>query len=135
MNILPHRNPMLLIDSVSRLIPGQEITASCYIAPDRDIFQGHFPGNPVLPGVYTVEAAAQAADILFMSMDRYAGKVPLFLGMNKVAFRKRILPGDTLKICAVLLSERKEKAIVTCMAQVFPGGELAAEAEVTLAMR
>lgn len=135
MDILPHRDPMLLIDTASELIPGQRVTASFRVDPAREIFRGHFPGEPVLPGVYTVEAMAQAADLVLMTKSCYAGKVPLFLGIDHVRFRKKILPGDTLEIHAQLLSERPEKAIASCRCQVLTGGECAAEAEVTIAMR
>ncbi len=135
MAVIPHRDPMLLIDEVSHLVPGEEIVATFYVNPARDIFRGHFPEEPVLPGVYTVEATAQAADILLLSLDRYHGKVPLFLGINNVCFRRKIVPGDTIEIRASLLSERAEKAIATCSAKVYVGEELAAETEVTLAMR
>lgn len=133
--IIPHRDPMLLIDTVSELVEGERITASFYVDPDREIFKGHFPGDPVLPGVYTVEATAQAADLILMTKPAYAGKTPLFLGIDHVRFRKKILPGDTMEIRASLLSERAEKAIATCRAEVYTGGELAAETEVTIAMR
>ena len=135
MDIIPHRDPMLLIDEVSALVPGESIVASFWVDPQREIFKGHFPEEPVLPGVYTVEATAQAADILLMSKPVYAGKIPLFLGINNVKFRKKIVPGDTIEIHAKLHSEREEKGIATCACQVFVAGELAAETEVTLAMR
>ena len=135
MEILPHRDPMLLIDTASELVAGERITASFYVDPSREIFKGHFPGNPVLPGVYTVEASAQAAGLLLMAKPVYAGKLPLFLGIDHVRFRKKILPGNTMEIRAHLLSERAEKAIATCKAEVYTGGELAAETEVTIAMR
>ncbi len=135
MGIIPHRDPMLLIDEVSNLVPGEYIDASFWVDPAREIFRGHFPGDPVLPGVYTVEATAQAADILLMLKPEYAGKTPLFLGINNVRFRRKILPGDTLQIHAEMLSERPEKAIATCKCVVKVGEELAAETEVTLAMR
>lgn len=135
MEILPHRDPMLLIDEVSELTPGETVSATFYVDPAREIFHGHFPGDPVLPGVYTVEATAQAADILLMSLPRYEGKTPLFLGIKDVSFRKKVLPGDTLNIEAVLTSERSEKGIATCSAKVYTDGELAAETVVTLAMR
>lgn len=135
MEIIPHRDPMLLIDEVSELVPGERVTATFWVDPARDIFRGHFPGDPVLPGVYTVEATAQATDLVLMTKPCYAGKVPLFLGINNVKFRKKILPGDTIEIHAELLSERPEKAIATCRCAVYNGGELAAESEVTIAMR
>lgn len=135
MNIIPHRDPMLLIDEVSELYPGERIIATFWADPSREIFRGHFPGDPVLPGVYTVEATAQAADLVLMAKPCYAGKIPLFVGINHVKFRKKILPGDTLEIHAELLSERTEKAIATCRCSVYTLKELAAETEVTIAMR
>lgn len=88
-----------------------------------------------MPGVYSVECMAQTADILLLSTERYAGKVPLFLGINNVRFLRKILPGDTLEIHAKMASERREKAIATCTAEIYCRGELAATGDVTLAMR
>lgn len=133
--IIPHRDPMLLVTSVESLTQGKDITATFYVDPAREIFQGHFPGDPVLPGVYSVECMAQTADILLLSTERYAGKIPLFLGIDHVRFLRKILPGDTLTIHTVLLSDRVEKAIATCTSEIFNHGELAASGEVTLAMR
>ena len=135
MGIIPHRDPMLLIDEVSELVPGDHIVATFWVDPQREIFKGHFPGDPVLPGVYTVEATAQATDLVLMTKPAYAGKVPLFLGINNVKFRKKILPGDTLEIHAEMLTERADKAIATCKCTVYTAGDLAAESEVTIAMR
>ena len=134
-SIIPHRDPMLLVDTVEEMVPGDHIVTTFFIDPDREIFRGHFPGEPVLPGVYSVECMAQSADILLLSMERYAGKVPLFLGINNVRFLRKILPGDTIEIHARLASERAEKAIATCSAEIYNHGELAATGDVTLAMR
>lgn len=133
--IIPHRDPMLLVTTVEDMKAGEEIVATFYVDPNREIFKGHFPGEPVLPGVYSVECMAQAADILLLSSERYAGKIPLFLGINNVSFKRKILPGDTLEIRAKLSSERREKAIATCTAEIYNHGEIAATGEVTLAMR
>lgn len=133
--IIPHRDPMLLVTAVEELEPGSSIRATFYVDPAREIFRGHFPGEPVLPGVYTVECMAQTADILLLSTERYAGKTPLFLGIDGVKFRRKILPGQTVEIRARLTRERPEKAIATCSAEVYAGGELAASGDVTLAMR
>ena len=96
---------------------------------EREIFKGHFPSEPVLPGVYSVECMAQAADILLLSKECYAGKTPLFLGINNVRFRRKILPRDTMG------SGITEKGVATCSARIYNRGELAAEGDVTLAMR
>lgn len=133
--VIPHRDPMLLVTSVEDMVPGKSITATFYVDPTRDIFRGHFPEEPVLPGVYSVECMAQTADILLLSTERYAGKTPLFLGINHVRFLRKILPGDTIEIKAALSSERPEKAIATCSAEIFNHGEIAATGDVTLAMR
>lgn len=133
--VIPHRDPMLLVTTVEEMVPGEHIVSTFWVDPDREIFKGHFPGEPVLPGVYSVECMAQTADILLLSMERYAGKVPLFLGINNVRFLRKILPGDTIEIHAKLASERVEKAIATCAAEIYNHGELAATGEVTLAMR
>lgn len=135
MKIIPHRDPMLLVDTVEKIESGAEITATFYVNPDREIFKGHFPSEPVLPGVYSVECMAQTADILLLSCPRYAGKTPLFLGINNVRFLKKIIPGDTIEIQAKLISERTEKAIATCSAEIYNHSELAASGDVTLAMR
>ena len=133
--IIPHRDPMLLVDTVEEMEAGDHIVTTFFVDPAREIFKGHFPGEPVLPGVYSVECMAQTADILLLSAERYAGKIPLFLGINNVRFLKKILPGDTIEIHAKMASERVEKAIATCSAEVYNHGELAVTGDVTLAMR
>lgn len=133
--VIPHRDPMLLVTTVEELVPGESIVTTFYVDPAREIFKGHFPEEPVLPGVYSVECMAQSADILLLSTERYAGKIPLFLGINNVRFLRKILPGDTIEIRARLASERAEKAIATCSAEVYDHGELAVTGDVTLAMR
>ncbi len=135
MEILPHRQPMLFVDTVSRLVPGAEATAQFTADPALPAFKGHFPGDPMLPGIYTVEAAAQAADLMMMTTERYAGKLPLFVGIEKAAFRRKILPGDVLTIYVSLLKEKKEMGMVTCRGQVFTGEELDADMEIRLAFR
>lgn len=133
--IIPHRDPMLLVSTVEELEPGKQIVTTFFADGKRDIFRGHFPEEPMLPGVYTVECMAQAADILLLSTERYAGLKPLFIGIDHVRFPRKISPDDTLEIHAELTYERVEKAIATCVSQVFVRGELAASGEVTLAMR
>lgn len=135
MKIIPHRDPMLLIDEVTSMVEGKEIVGQFYVSPEREIFKGHFPGAPVLPGVYTTECMAQASDVLILSMPRYAGTIPLFIGIDKVRFMKKIEPGDTIEIRSRIVLEKEEKRIVSCAAEVYNRGELAASGEVTLAMR
>lgn len=133
--VIPHRDPMLLVDTVEELEPGTSAVTTFYVNPDREIFKGHFPDDPVFPGVYSVECMAQAVDIAMMCAPRYAGKTPLFLGINHVRFKKKILPGDTLESHVTLISERAEKGIVTCGTEAYVNGELAVTGEITVAMR
>lgn len=133
--ILPHREPMLFIDSVRALVPGRRAVALFHARPEMPCFAGHFPGDPVLPGVYTVEATAQAADILMMTTGRYVGKAPLFMGIERVRFRRKILPGDTLEIHVALQEELEKRAIAACRGEVYVNGLLAADLEVRLAFR
>ena len=135
MKVIPHRDPMLLVDEVVSMEPEKEINTKFYVGPEREIFKGHFPGDPVLPGVYTVEIMAQSSDILILSMDRYAGKTPLFIGINNVKFKSPIRPDHPLEIHSANTHEREEKAIVTCSAEVYDAGTLACTGDVTLAMR
>ena len=114
--IIPHRSPMLLVSSVEELVPGESIRTTFYVDPQMELFKGHFPGDPVLPGVYSVET-------------------PLFLGINNVRFKSKILPGDTVEIRSKWAAERPEKAIVTCAAELYNHGELAVTAEIVLALR
>lgn len=133
--ILPHRVPMLFVDSASRLVPGGSVTASFLVRPGLALFQGHFPGCPTVPGTLLAEAAAQAADLLFLTLERYAGKIPLLMGLRKARFHRRVLPGDTLELHASLLEERPELGTALCRGQVFVQGELAADMELRLAFR
>ncbi|MEG1086377.1 MAG: 3-hydroxyacyl-ACP dehydratase FabZ [Anaerovoracaceae bacterium] len=133
--IIPHRDPMLLIDEVVDMEPEKNIVAKFYVDPSREIFKGHFPKEPVLPGVYTVEIMAQASDILILSCERYANKVPLFIGIDKVKFLSKIKPEDTLEVHSQISFEKEEKAIVTCSVEVYNNGTLACTGDVTLAMR
>jgi 3-hydroxyacyl-[acyl-carrier-protein] dehydratase len=135
MELIPHRDPMLLVDEVTEMSPGADIRAKFFVNGDRDIFDGHFPNEPVLPGVYTVEIMAQASCVLLLSSERYAGNTPYFIGIDKVRFSRKIKPGDTLDIYSELVSERTEKAIATCHAEVRCDGEVACVGDLTLALR
>lgn len=126
---------MLFIDSVRALVPGRRAVALFHARPEVPCFAGHLPGDPVLPGVYTVEAAAQAADILMMTAGRYAGRVPLFMGMERVRFRRKILPRDTLEIHVSLREELEKRAIAACRGEVYVDGMLAADLKIHLAFR
>jgi len=133
--VIPHREPMLMIDEILEIEEEKHIKASLYLDPELDYFRGHFPDSPVMPGVLTVEAMAQASDVLLLSCERYAGTIPYFIGIDEVKFKKKIEPGDTIIIEAEISKENREKAVVTCDAVVYNNGEVSTTGKVTLAMR
>lgn len=135
MKILPHRDPMLLVDTVEALEPMVSIETSFYVKPDWDIFRGHFPGDPVLPGVLSVECMAQAADIIIMTSEKYAGMTPLFASIDSAKFRRKIVPGDTVVAKVSVKTVNEERGLITCSAQLMLRDEVAVKGEVTVAMR
>jgi 3-hydroxyacyl-[acyl-carrier-protein] dehydratase len=94
--LLPHRAPFLFIDAVDAFDPGSSITARYRVTGDEAFLAGHFPGNPVFPGVIQLEAMAQAGAIAVLADQRYGGKLPLFGGVEKVRWRRIVRPGDEL---------------------------------------
>jgi 3-hydroxyacyl-[acyl-carrier-protein] dehydratase len=101
MDVLPHRYPFLLVDRVTELVKGEKIVAFKNITGNEEVFNGHFPGAPIFPGVMIVEALAQASGILgFVTTDTTAddGKLYLFAGLDKVRFKAPVVPGDQLML-------------------------------------
>lgn len=96
--IIPHRYPMLLIDRIEKLEPGQRAVSLRNVTAHEEIFQGHFPGNPVMPGVLIVEAMAQTGAVALLTMDEFKGKTAYFGGIKTAKFRKVVRPGDQMKI-------------------------------------
>lgn len=135
--IIPQRDPILLVDEVTQMTPNESIEAKFFVSPEMDVFRGHFPGNPVLPGVLSVEALAQTADILLLSMEKYKGTTPYFIGIDGVKFKRKITPGMTLRMTAKISKVVEEKAIVSCEAVAYniENDDVHVIATVTLAMR
>lgn len=131
----PHRDPIQLVDEILSLVPGESITGIYHVPEDMAIFQGHFPGNPVFPGVYSIECMAQTSNLMLAVIDRYKGKVPLLFKVDNALFRAQIKPGDTITVQAEVIKESKEKAIITSKCKAIVNGVVAAECEVTVAMR
>lgn len=135
MRILPHRDPMLLVDTVTDLEPMVRVETVFCVRPEWDIFRGHFPGDPVLPGVLSVECMAQACDVMLMTAERYAGKTPLFAGLDSVRFRRKIVPGECVTARCAVKEEIQAKGKIICEARLFVGEDLAVTADITVAMR
>jgi len=96
--LLPHRDPFLFVTEVIEVVPGERAVARWRLTGDEAFFAGHFPGRPTLPGVLQVEALAQVGALAVLADERYAGKLPLFGGIDKARFRRQVGPGDTLEL-------------------------------------
>jgi 3-hydroxyacyl-[acyl-carrier-protein] dehydratase len=101
-SVLAHRPPFLFVDDIVALVPGQTATGRWHLTGDEWFFTGHFPGRPTLPGVLMCEAIAQVGAYAVLSDERFAGKLPLFGGLDGARFRRQVVPGDTLEITVTL---------------------------------
>ena len=106
MKIIPHRYPFLLIDRIVELAPGEKAVGLKNVTINEAFFQGHFPGQPIMPGVLIVEAMAQVGAVVLLSKEEHKGKLVLFRGFNNVHFRGLVRPGDTLRLDVELTSIR-----------------------------
>ncbi|HEX2139775.1 MAG TPA: 3-hydroxyacyl-ACP dehydratase FabZ [Woeseiaceae bacterium] len=133
MELLPHRYPFLLIDSVAECRPGESITAIKNVSINEPYFQGHFPGRPVMPGVLIVEAMAQAGGVLsyMTSRDSEPGLIYYLAGVDDARFRRPVVPGDRLEIRVVVDKVRRGIWFYACEASV--GGETAVTANIMCA--
>lgn len=101
-SLLAHRAPFLFVDELVALEPGQSATGRWHLTGDEWFFAGHFPGRPTLPGVLMCEAIAQVGALAVLSDERFAGKLPLFGGLDGARFRRQVVPGDTLEMSVEL---------------------------------
>ena len=130
-DILPHRYPMLLVDRIEEL-EEMRVVGIKNVTINEPYFQGHFPTMPVMPGVLLLEAMAQVGAIMLMDIPENAGKIPYFMSMDKVKFRRPVYPGDQLRIEIEVIRLRQRMS--ACWARVLVEEQLCSEAEIRCVM-
>jgi 3-hydroxyacyl-[acyl-carrier-protein] dehydratase len=127
--IIPHRDPFMLIDEITQLDPGKHVVALKHLKEDEFWFKGHFPGQPVQPGVLMIEMLAQAGAVCVLSMPENKGKIAFFAGIEKARFRRMVYPGETLTLEVTLTKFRGSVGFGTAVATV--DGQKAVSAEIS----
>ena len=131
-NIIPQREPFLMIDEVEEYTPGVGATAYKYVNEDEWYFKGHFPGNPIMPGVLITESLAQTGAVAILSVEANKGKNALFGGINNMKFKKMVVPGDKLKLEVKIIKQKGPIGVGEAIATVE--GEVVARGELTFAI-
>ena len=129
MEIIPHRQPMLLVDRVEIVEENQKATGYKGITYNEPYFAGHFPQEPVMPGVLIMEAMAQTVAVLLLNKPEMRGKLGYYGAMNKVRFRKKVVPGTMLRMEVEILKQRGPVAVA--YGKAYTDDDLAAEGEMT----
>ena len=130
--IIPHRYPMLLVDQIEELEAGVRAVGIKCVSVNERFFCGHFPQEHVMPGVLIIEALAQTGAVSLLSQDSFKGKIAYFAGINKARFKRKVIPGDILKLEVEIIKLRGPIGIGSAKATV--NGETACEAELMFAI-
>ena len=131
--IIPHRDPFMLIDEVVEMELGKRIVARKHIKEDEFWFKGHFPEQPVVPGVLLIEMLAQAGAVAMLSMDEHKGKIGFLGGVDKAKFRRMVVPGDTVTLEAEIIKVKGPVGIAKAIASV--DGQTAVSAEISFVLK
>ena len=131
--ILPHRFPLLLVDRILEVEPGKRAVGLKNVTADEPFFQGHFPGQPVMPGVMIVEAMAQVAGIMMLTCPQYRGRIPFIAAIDSVRFYQPVIPGDTLIIEATIEWVRGLLGKINFLARV--GARVVVKGEMKFALK
>ena len=132
MELLPHRQPFLLLDTVEELEPGKRAVARKCVTYNEPFFNGHFPQEPVMPGVLIIEAMAQTGAVAVLSLPEYRGKTGYLGGIRSARFRGKVVPGDVLVLEVEMIRQKGPVGIGAAKAMV--DGKIVAEAELTFAI-
>ncbi|MGB9859914.1 MAG: 3-hydroxyacyl-ACP dehydratase FabZ [Moorellaceae bacterium] len=130
--ILPHRYPFLLVDRIIELEPGRRAVGLKNVSANEWYFSGHFPGYPIMPGVLIVEALAQVGAVALLSQPEWGGRIPFFGGLDKVRFRRQVVPGDVLRLEVEVI--RVKGRVGKALGRAWVGQELACEGELMFAI-
>lgn len=127
--IIPHRHPFLLIDCIEELVPGKKSVGYKSVTYNEPQFLGHFPGEPVMPGVLMIEALAQTGAVAILSVPENKGKTAYFGAINSAKFKRKVVPGDKLELSCEIIRQKGRIGIGKAVASV--DGEITVEAELT----
>lgn len=131
-NIIPHRYPFLLVDRIVDMEAGVRAVGIKNVTVNEPFFPGHFPGQPIMPGVLIIEALAQVGAVALLSLEENKGKLALFAGIEEARFKKQVLPGDTLRLEVTIDSMRK--SIGKGQAVAYVGDQVACKATLIFAL-
>ena len=132
MEIIPHRHPFLLVDTIEEMEPGVRAVGRKCVTYNEPFFTGHFPGNPIMPGVLMVEALAQTGAVSILSLPENKGKNAIFGGINNLRFKKQVVPGDVLRLEVNIIKQKGSIGVGEAIATV--DGAVAVKGELTFAV-
>ena len=132
MEIIPHRHPFLLIDTIEELEPGIRAVGKKCVSFNEPYFAGHFPNNPVMPGVLIIEALAQVGAVATLGMEQWKGKTAYFVGIDKARFKQKVHPGDVLMLETKI--SKVKGPIGVGEGTAYVDGKVVAKAELTFAI-